>query len=105
MTLKNAAFNIAGHGTETVNSQVALAAEVTTAIELAGTANAVAGAKADVTTELGAITTALTALTANQLSNALVVTMDTSLVTTKNQLRKLLDAVYRHWADAQDVLT
>lgn len=105
MALKNAAFNIRADGSETVNSQTSLAATVATKISDATSANAAAGAKADVTTELGAITTALTALTANQPSGALVVTIDTDLVTTKTQLRKLLDAAYRHFADAQNILT
>lgn len=104
MALRYTSISAAGAVAETPNSQSTLATAVSTAITAAGTANAVAGAKADVTTELAAISTALTALTANQPSGALVVTMDTSQVTTKNKLRQLLDAAYNHYA-ASNLLT
>lgn len=104
MALRYIAVSSAGAASETPNSQTTLAAAVSTAIDAAATANAGAGAKADVTTELGAITTALTALTANQPSGGIVVTVDTSVVTTKNKLRQLLDAAYAHIA-ASNLLT
>lgn len=108
MALKNVALSVSAEPTVTTaapNNQTALAAAVATAITTATTANGVAGAKADVTTELGAITTALNALTANQPTGALVVTLDTSLVTTKTQLKNLMDAAYRYLADSQSLLT
>lgn len=100
MTIRNIAFNIAADGAETVNAQATLATAVEDAIAAADAANV----SNDAATEIAAITTALTALTANQPSGAVVLSFDTSLVTTKNQLRKLLDAAYRHFADAQNTL-
>lgn len=101
MALKNVAFNIRGDGGETTNTQATLITAVEDAITAADTANV----SNDATAEIAAIQTALDAVAANQPSGAVVVTFDTSLVTTKNQLRKLLDAAYRHFADAQNILT
>lgn len=100
MALKNVAFNIRGDGAETPNSQTTLTSTVTTAIAAAVTANV----SNDAASQITAITTAVTALTANRPSGAVVVTFDTSLVTTRNQLRQLLDAAYRHFAEAQNIL-
>ena len=104
MAARYIAVSTAGTASESANSQSTLATAVSTAITAAGTANAVAGAKADVTTELAAITTALTDLTANQPTGGIVVSLDTSAVTTKNKLRQLLDAAYAHIA-ASNILT
>lgn len=104
MAVRYAAVSSAGLVAETLNNQATLAAAVTTAIEATGTANAVAGLKADVTTELAAITTALTAVTANQPSGSVVVAVDTTAVTTKAQLKRLLDAAYAHFA-ASNIFT
>jgi len=87
------------------DTQTTLIAAVASAIDAAGTANAAAGAKADVTTELAAVTTALDAVTANQVTGAVVVSVDLSLVTTKTKLRQLLDAAYRYLADSSTTLT
>jgi hypothetical protein len=100
VALKNVAFNIRADGAETVNSQATLITAGSDAITAAVTANA----SNDATTEIAAIQTALDAVSANQPTGAVVVTIDTSLVTTKNQLRVLLDAAYRHFAQAQDIL-
>lgn len=88
-----------------IGDQAALATAVSDAIDTATTANGVAGSNADVTSELAAIGTALTALTANQLTGALTVSVDTSLVTTRTQLRKLMDEAYRYFADSQSFLS
>lgn len=101
MALRYIAISLAGQAAETPNSQSTLATAVSDAIDAAETANA----SDDADTEIAAITTALTALTDNQPSGALVVTLDTSQVTTKNKLRQLLDAAYRHLAEASKALT
>ena len=105
MALKTIALTSRHAKGETVNVQTTLITAVTDAITAAGVANAVAGAKADVTTKLATVTAAVAAVTANQPTGAVVVTIDTSLVTTKNKLRELLDEAYRHFADAQNILT
>jgi len=99
-------LNVSSSGVvaQTPNSVSTLTTTVSDAITTAGTANAVAGAKADVTTELAAISTALTALSANIPSGAVVLTIDTSSVTTKAKLKQLLDAAYEHVA-ASNLLT
>lgn len=84
MAIRYAAVSSAGAVSETLNNQATLLAAV-------GTANAVAGAKADITTELAAAV-------ANQPSGAVVVSIDLASVTTKAQLRRLLDAAYNHFA-------
>ncbi len=104
MALRNIAVSAAGNAGESANSQAALATAVSDAIVAAGVANAVAGSNADVTTELATVDAALTAMTANQPSGGIVVTLDTSAVTTKNKLRQLLDAAYAHIA-ASNMLT
>lgn len=104
MALRYIAISAAGTPAESADAQTTLAAAVTDAIDAAGVANAVAGSNADVTAELADITTALTALTANQPTGGIVVTLDTSVVTTKNKLRQLLDAAYAHVA-ASNILS
>ena len=104
MALRYIAVSAAGAPSESANSQATLATAVSDAIDTATTANAVAGAKADVTTELAAITTALTAMSANQPTGGIVVTLDTTAVATKNKLRQLLDAAFNHIA-ASNLLT
>lgn len=101
MALKNVAFNIRADGSETLNSQATLITAAITAIAAAETANA----SNDCEAEIAAADAAVDAIAANQPSGAVVVTIDTSLVTTKNQLRRLLDAAYRHFADAQNILS
>lgn len=98
MALRYIAVSAAGAASETPNSQSTLATAVTDAIDVAITANGEVGLLADVTTELGLVTDALTALTANQPTGGIVVTLDTELVTTRNKLRELLDAAYNHLA-------
>jgi hypothetical protein len=96
MAIRNAAVSVVGIASENLNDQATLATAVSTAISTATTNNAVAGAKANVATELAAITTALNALTANQPSGSVVVSVDVTAVATKNKLRQLLDAAYNH---------
>lgn len=107
MTIKAISVGVTGPNVTAANisDQTALASAVSDAIDTATTANGVAGAKADVTSELADIGTALTALTANQLAGALTVSVDTSLVTTRSQLRKLMDEAYRYFADSQSFLS
>lgn len=100
MAIRNLAVNTAGTVSESLNDQTALATAVSDAIVAADTANV----SNDATTEIAAIDTALTALTANQPTGGLVVALDLSLVTTKNKLRQLLDAVYNHVAST-NILT
>ena len=104
MATRYAAVSSIGVVSESLNDQTTLAAAVQTAIDDAATANAVAGLKADVTTELAAITTALTATTANQPSQPVVVAVDVTAVVTLKKLRQLLDAAYAHFA-ASNILT
>jgi membrane-associated protease RseP (regulator of RpoE activity) len=82
VALRHVTVSAAGVAAESANTTAAL-------ITAAGVANAEVGLKADVTTELAAITAAVP-------TGALVVSIDTSLVTTKNKLRQLLDATYDH---------
>ncbi len=96
MALRYVTVSGANAVSESLNNQSTLTTAVSTAITAAGTANAAAGAKADVTTELAAITTALTNLTANRPSGDVVVVVDTSAITTRNQLKARLDAAYAH---------
>lgn len=77
-------ISAAGAAAETPNTTATLLAAI-------GTANAVAGAKADITTELAAAV-------ANIPTGAMVIALDTSLVTTLNKLRQLLDAAYNNIA-------
>jgi hypothetical protein len=105
MVKKYIALSVTGVTGSQTDSQIALTTDITDAIDAATTANGVAGAKADVTTELAAITTAVNALTANELTGAVVVSVDLSLVTTKAKLRKLLDEAYKYFADGGDYLT
>lgn len=104
MALRYLAVSAVGAVSEKANTETTLVAAVQTAVDAAATANAAAGAKADVTTELAAVTTAVTAVTNSIPTGGLVVTLDTSLVTTKNKLRELLDAVFAHVA-ASNLLT
>jgi hypothetical protein len=99
------ALSVGGISGSSPDTQADLTTAVTDAIDAAATANAAAGAKADVTAELAAVTAAVTALSANQLTGAVVVSVDLSLVTTKNKLRQLLDEAYRYFADGSDYLT
>ena len=104
MAIRNVAVSAAGVAGESLNSQATLIAAVETAIGDAETANAVAGSNADVTTELGLVTAAVAAVTANQPTGAVTVSVDLSAVTTKNQLRRLLDAARVH-LEATNLLT
>ncbi len=104
MALRYLTVSAAGAVSQKANTATTLVTAVQTAVDAAATANAIAGAKADVTTELAAITTAVTAVTASLPTGGIVVTLDTSLVTTKNKLRQLLDAAYEHVA-ASNLLT
>ena len=101
MALKTIALTSRHAKGETVNSQAALIVVIDDAVAAAETANA----SNDAETEIAAIQTAVDAMEANQPTGAVVVTIDTDLVTTKNKLRELLDEAYRHFADAQDILT
>lgn len=91
MALRNFAVSVGGAVVETANSAAALIAAADTAVDDAVTANGVAGAKADVTTELGLAIDAIAAISTDIPSGALVVALDTAQVTTVNQLRALLD--------------
>lgn len=104
MALRYIAVSAAGAAAESPNSQAALATAVSDAVAVAVTANGEVGLLADVTTELGLVSDALIAMTANQPAGGIVVTLDTELVTTKNKLRQLLDAAYNHLA-ASNLLT
>jgi len=92
MALRN--FAVAANGVvgESINSSATLIAAADTAVDDAVTANAAAGAKADVSTELGVAIAAIAAISANIPSGALVVSVDTSQVTSLNHLRSLLDS-------------
>ena len=98
MAIRYVAISASGVPSESLNNQTTLAAAVTTAIDTAASANAAAGAKADVTTEIAAITTALTALTDNQPTGGIVVSVNLATVTSRNKLRQLLDAAYDHFS-------
>lgn len=101
MAIQNIVVDLAGVSASKLNSQAALATVVSDAITAADTANA----SNDATTEIAAIGTALTALTANQPSGAVVIAVNLSTVTTKNQLRKALDDAYRYLADSTNILS
>ena len=108
MAILNFAFNATGGMVAgTTDSQVALTTAVSDAVDTAATANAAAGAKADVTTELAAIDTAIAALIANQTTGdgAVVLSIDTALITTKNQLRTVLEKAARQLTESMNLLT
>lgn len=89
MAIRYASVTTAGTVSESLNNQATL-------ISAASTANAAAGAKADVTAEIAAIS-------ANQPTGSVVVSVDLSAVTTKNKLRQLLDAAYQHFVSTSNL--
>lgn len=99
MAIRYAAVSTAGAVSESLNNQSALATAVSDAITAADTANV----SNDAATEITAIGTALTALTANQPSGGIVVSVNLSTVTTKNKLRELLDAAYVHFVSTNQL--
>lgn len=98
MATRYIAVSANGTTAESANARSTLTTAIQTAVDAAATANAVAGSNADVTAELAAVTAAVTALSADAASGGLVVSIDTSVVTTRNKLRQLLDAAYSHIA-------
>lgn len=96
MATRYIAVSANGTAAESANARTTLTAAIQTAVDAAATANAAAGAKADVTTELAAVTAAVTALSAEAATGGIVVSIDTSVVTTRNKLRQLLDAAASH---------
>jgi hypothetical protein len=98
VALRNFAVTATGAAAETPNSVTALIATADEAVDTAVTANAVAGAKADVSTELGLAIDAIAAIASDIPSGALVLTVDTEQVTNLNKLRELLDAVFNQIA-------
>lgn len=89
MALRYASVDLAGTVSESLNNQASL---ISTAI----TANAGAGAKADVSSNLAAIS-------ANQPTGSVVVSVDLSAVTTRNKLKQLLDAALNHFFATNNV--
>lgn|SRR5574343_801698 len=96
MATRYIAVSSSGAVAESANARATLTTAIQTAVDAAATANAAAGLKADVTTELAAVTAAVSALSADAASGGIVVSIDTSVVTTRNKLRQLLDAAYSH---------
>lgn len=104
MALRYLSVDVAGTVSETENDQADLIVAADEAIDAVGTANAESGSNADVTTEVAAAVAALAAVTANQPSGDLVVTLNTSTITTRNKLREVIDAAYNHIV-ASNILT
>lgn len=104
MALRYLSVSAAGDVSETENDQSDLITAADAAIDDIGTANAEAGSNADVTTEVAAAVAALAAVTANQPSGGVVITLNTSTITTLNKLREVLDAAYSH-IEASNILT
>ena len=98
MALRYFAVTATGGTVEQANSTAARIATADAAVDTAVTANAVAGAKADVSTELTQAIADIAAISADIPSGAVVMSVDTALVTTLNQLRKLLDSAFNQIA-------
>lgn len=105
MAIQYVVATAAGVSSASPNEQTDLAEDVADAIAAAEAANGAVGLKGDASTELAAVTTALEALTANQPSGAVVVSVDLEQITSRTQLRKVLDDVYRYLADSTNILT
>lgn len=101
MAIQQYVFTTNGIAASAPNSQSTLATAVSDAIAAADTANV----SNDASTEIAAIDTALTALTADQLAGAVVINVDLSLVTTKAQVAKILQAAVRHLTVSTDTFT
>lgn len=105
MAIKYVVATAAGVSSVSPNNQDDLAVVVADAIMSAELANGAVGLKGDASTELAAVTTALNALTSNRPTGAVVVSVDLAQITSRTQLRKVLDNVYRYLADSTNQLT
>lgn len=101
MAIRYLAVSAAGVVANTLNNQATLIADAITAVAAAETANA----SNDADAEIAAADAAVDLIAANQPSGAVVVAVDLAQVTTKNQLRQLLDAAYTHLATSTNTLT
>lgn len=101
MAVLNFVFSAqAGMTSATTNDQATLITAADDAVTAADAANV----SNDATTEIAAIQTAIDAIEANQPAGACVISIDTSLVTTKNQLRTILKAVDRYLTESTNTL-
>lgn len=102
MAIEHFTFGASGNiASVTLNEQTDLIVAVDDAITAADTANV----SNDATAEIAAIQTAVDAVEANQPSGAVVISVDLSLVTTKNQLRTILDAAAKYLTQSTNRLT
>lgn len=105
MAIQYVVATAAGVSSVSTNEQADLATVVADAIMAAELANGAVGLKGDASTELAVVTSELEALTANQPSGAVVVSVDFDQITSRTQLRKVLDNVYCYLADSTNQLT
>jgi hypothetical protein len=98
VALRYFAVTATGGTVEQANSTAARIATADAAVDTAVTANGEAGSNADVSTELTQAIADIAAISADIPSGAVVLTIDTALVTNLNLLRKLLDSAFNQIA-------
>lgn len=104
MAIRYFSVSTNGNVAESANDSATLVADITDAIDDAGVANQEVGSNADITTELAAISDALDLLVTSIPTSPLSISINLSQITTKNQLKTLLDSALSAIAQKTNLL-